>query len=363
MRSGKYNTGWETDFYKEKHEYLRLLESALQIKQETDVSFLEDSLCDLTGRRYAVACASGTDAIHASLVAAGIGPGDVVLVTPFSWMSSVTPVLMVGAIPVFCDIDPQSYHIDIEKMMISYIHDLPNVCAIIFPQLFGFMTDLTEMTEFLNKKNIVVIEDACQAIGASVKGIPAGSQGNISTFSFNANKNIAGFNGGGAILTDDRIFADACRTWRQHGNGVILGRNSKMLYANATIIDYRLTKIWEYQLRRQTMADVYNEKLKDYPVELQNHAPNVDHSYHKFVIKFESQAARDAVKDKVGGVVHYPEPLNKMPLLARYSTGRMPIAESVCNRILSIPFHHWFDPEDVATQANQICEVLDGTIS
>lgn len=354
-------TGWEKEFSDFKHVYFNLIEETMQKKQETDISFLEESLCELTGRKYAVACASGTDALEASLRATGIGR---VLVSSFSWLSSATAASLTGSTPAFCDIEYGSYHMNMEtiKWMMT-----PGIQAIIFPQLFGNVTDLSELEEYCDDHGIVLIEDACQAIGASVNGKMAGSQGDVSTLSFNANKNIAGFSGGGAILTDDGRIAEYCRLWRQHGGGEFLGRNSKMLLLDATVIDHRLKSIWEWHLWRQSIADIYNEKLNGYPVELQcDLNPDVDHSYHKYVVRFENQEVRDKVREKVGGVVHYPMPIHQESMFASRNNfmqssikDNTPVANEVCKTILTLPLHHTMNVNDVIKNAEIVCRVLD----
>ena len=235
-----------------------------------------------------------------------------------------------------------------------------NTKAAICPHLFGSMFDPRVVQELCDTAGIHFIEDACQAIGASYDDIPAGASGTTSCFSFNTNKNIAGFSGGGAMLTDDPDIAAYARKWSRHGEGEFLGRNSKMLLLDAKVIDYRLKHIWEWQLRRQTMADVYNTKLEPYPVILQNTDENVDHSYHKYVVMFENQEIRDAVKAKIGGTVHYQKPLYEYEIFKDEKPKlNFPLAKNICDTILSVPFHHFYDPEDVAVQANEIVEVLD----
>lgn len=357
------DTGWEIEFYKDKHAYMDILEKACQHKQDVAVIFLEDALCELTGRKYAVPCASGSDAIECALQYKNVG-GEV-LTSAFSWLSTATPATLANAEPAFCDIDLDSYHVnrDSFEFMVG-----PFTEAAVIPQLFGNMSDMAPYEAFCKKNEIFLIEDACQAIGASFMKRPAGSFGDVSVFSFAQNKNVAGLNGGGALLTDDPDVAMFARDWFRHGdngNADTIGRNSKMYYTNAKIIEYRLKKMPEHQLRRQVMASVYREKLAGYPVHLPGNDRKVDHAFHKYVIRFEDRATRDAVQKEIGGVVHYPTPL---PYLNIYETGEfyqsevdsIENTELACETVLSIPFHHMMDPEDVAQQAEKIKKVLDG---
>ena len=191
-------TGWDRDFKENKIHYMNLFEKSMQKEQEANVEFLEEKLKLHTGRKYVVACSNGTDALHFALRSLGIRKGDEVLVPQFSWISSASCVSMVGATPVFCEIDILSYHISLDSIKRMYSD---KVRAIVYPHLFGNMSDTKEILEFCKEKNIAFIEDAAQSLGASLNGVKAGSIGDISTLSFNANKVVAGIAGGGAILS------------------------------------------------------------------------------------------------------------------------------------------------------------------
>ena len=142
-----------------------------------------------------------------SLKCLDIKPGDEVLTTNFSWISTASCISMVGATPVFCDIDKETYHISLDSIKRMYSD---KVKAIVYPHLFGNMSDITEILKFCKEKNISFIEDAAQAIGSSLNGVKAGTLGELSTISFNANKTIGGIAGGGVVLTDNKDYADMC---------------------------------------------------------------------------------------------------------------------------------------------------------
>ena len=185
-------TGWDREYLEHKDEYLNLFDKIMQKEQEGNIEFLEDKLTSYTGRKYAIACANATDALHFALRSLDIKTGDEVLTTNFSWISTASCISMVGATPVFCEIDLSSYHMTLESIKKMYSS---KVKAIVYPHLFGNMSETKEIIDFCKEKNIAFIEDAAQSLGASLNGVKAGSIGDISTLSFNANKVIAGIAG------------------------------------------------------------------------------------------------------------------------------------------------------------------------
>ena len=335
-------TGWDKEYLINKQDYLELFDKSMQKEQESNVEFLEKNLSERLGRNVVV-CANGTDALHFALLSKNIGLGDEVLVTNFSWISTASVISMVGATPVFCDIDIDTYHMSFESIKKMYSD---KVKAIIYPHLFGNMSDTSMIKEFCQDKNIVFIEDACQSIGSSYNGVVAGSIGDISTLSFNANKVVAGISGGGAIVTDGdtEIF----KKLRRHGNNEMLGYNSKMLLFNAEVINYRLNKLDEYIEKRQKIAKQYDEGLKDY-VKIQHIPDNLNHNYHKYVIRLQNKKIRDKLKEKLGAKVHYENPIseNKMYNNIEHRKDITYTSKIVSDTILSLPIHPYMDTSEV----------------
>ena len=301
---------WDREYLKHKQEYLELFDKSMQKDQEQNVEFLEDKLKLYTGRKYVVACQSGTDALHFALRSLDIGKGDEVMTTQFSWISTASCISMVGATPVFCEIDALTYHMSLDSIKKMYSD---KVKAIVYPHLFGYMSETKEIIEFCKEKNIAFIEDAAQSLGASLHGVKAGSIGEISTLSFNANKVISGIAGGGAICTDNKELARTFKRLRKHGENKILGYNSKMLLMNAEFINFRLNRMKEWQKMRQEIAKQYDEQLREY-VTLQPTTTSLDHNYHKYVIRVQNKKVRDNLKKVLNAKVHYDLPLseNKM---------------------------------------------------
>ena len=347
-------TGWIKEYELHKHEYLELFDNVMKREQETNIEFLEKSLSKKLGRKV-VACASGTDALHFSLLSLNIGDGDEVLTTAFSWISTASVISMTGATPVFCDIDISSYHMSLDSIKRMYSD---KVKAIIYPHLFGNMSDISEIKQFCKTKNIHFIEDACQSIGSSYNGVVAGTIGDISTLSFNANKVISGISGGGAIVTDGdtEIF----KKLRKHGNHEMLGYNSKMLLFNAEVINHRLKKLDEYIKGRQEVAKQYDNQLKGY-VKIQQISNNLNHNYHKYVIRLQNKKLRDIIQEKLGASVHYPKPIpeNKMYNNIEHRKDNLLNTKTVCDTILTLPIHPYMKKDEINKVVNIILITLE----
>jgi|TARA_B100001964_G_scaffold203475_1_gene232489 dTDP-4-amino-4,6-dideoxygalactose transaminase len=360
-------TGWSREYLENKEEYLKLFDNIMQKEQEKNVEFLEksilESLYGVTDRKYAVAVGSGTDALHFALISLGIKdgigikPGDEVLTTNFSWISTASCITMVGATPVFCDIDPDTYHMSLESIKKMWS---PKVKAIIYPHLFGSMSETFEILEFCIYNNIAFIEDACQSLGSSFNGIKAGTIGDVSAISFNANKPVAGIAGGGAFLTDNKEQANLVRKLRRHGNNEVLGYNSKMLLFNAEFINFRLKKMEQWQDRRLVVAVRYDDNLNQLPVIIQPRTNGLNHNYHKYVIRLKDKKTRDLLKERLKADVHYSKPIseNEMYKSIIHRKDNCVNCKKVTETILSLPIHPYVTDEEV----DNICDIIMMTV-
>ena len=263
---------------------------------------------------------------------------------------------MVGARPVFCEPNILTYHMDLDSIKRMWT---PRVKAIVYPHLFGNMSETKEILDFCKEKNIAFIEDAAQSLGASLNGVQAGSIGDVSCLSFNANKVVAGIAGGGAILTDDKDKAELFRKLRRHGNNEVLGRNSKMLMLNACFINFRLKKMNEWISKRQEIAKQYDEALKDY-VTIQPTTNGRNHNYHKYVIRLQNKKVRDMVKDKLGAKVHYDKPLSENTMYKKiaHRKDKTFISKIICDTILTLPIHPYMKQEEIDEVINTILILL-----
>ena len=349
--------GYKKEYLFNKQDYLKIFDDVMQQDQEQNVEFLEKSLTSITGRKYAVACSNGTDALHFALISLNLKSDDEVLTTQFSWISTASCISMVGATPVFCEPNILNYHIDIESIKRMYTNKTK---AIVYPHLFGNMSDTKEILDFCKEKNIAFIEDAAQSLGSSLNGVQAGSIGDISTLSFNANKVVAGIAGGGAILTDDKDKAELFKKLRRHGNNEVLGYNSKMLLLNAKFIDFRLQKMKEWQSKRQEIAKQYDKRLQDY-VTIQPTTNGLNHNYHKYVIRLQNKEIRDRLKKLLNAKIHYDKPLseNIMYQNIKHKKDKTFISKIICDSILTLPIHAYMSQQDVDKTVNTILIFLD----
>lgn len=347
-------TGWDRDYLEYERDYLDLFHSTMQKEQERNIEFLEKSLKELLGRKFAVACSSGTDALMFALISLNLKSDDEVLVTNFSWISSASCVSLAGATPVFCDVDLDTYHMYWESVS-EMISDKTK--AIVYPHLFGSMSDTSILRDICKDKGIVFIEDAAQSLGSSLYGEKAGTIGEIATLSFNANKQVAGIAGGGAVLTDDKEKAVLFRKLRKHGEHEVLGYNSKMLGMNADFINFRLGKMNEYDAKRLAIAKKYDEALATCEVVLQKPTEYENHTYHKYVVRFKNKQIRDAVKEKIpGSGIHYPKPISEHPMYQNitHRKGDYRNAKEICDTILTLPMHPYLTDEEINSVTNTI---------
>jgi dTDP-4-amino-4,6-dideoxygalactose transaminase len=343
--------GWDREYLQNKDSYQLLFDNIMTREQEANVEFLEESIKNIVNRKCVVAVNSGTDALYFSLLSHNIKKGDEVLVTNFSWISTAACISMVDATPVFCDIDLNTYHMSLESIKRMYSDKTK---AIIYPHLFGNVSDTKDIIEFCKEKNIIFIEDACQSIGAK----QAGTIGHCSAFSFAANKPIAGIAGGGAFLTDDEEKANTVKKLRRMGKGddfEILGRNSKMLLFNAEVINFRLKKLKTFENQRQAIARSFNRELKNLPIIIQE---NPNHIYSKYVIRFNDKKTREIIKEKLNAQIHYDKPIseNSMYQNISYRKDDCKNTQLVCDTILSIPNHPWLTLEETTKILTTIYE-------
>lgn len=343
---------WDREYQENKQAYLDIFDRFMsQMNYENNEQF-ERSFAERAGRKHCVSVASATDALHFTLAAYGIGLGDEVLVTDFSWISSAACVNMVGATPVFCDIDLDSYHMSLDSIKRMYSD---GVKAIVYPHLFGNITSTRDIELFCEEKGILFIEDAAQSLGSSLNGVRAGTIGDTSVFSFNSNKVIAGINGGGVVLTDDDEIAQRTKMIRRHGKDrdfSMLGYNSRMYVLNAEIINLRLQSAKQNQERRQEIAQIYNKAFADLPIVTQKMTNGLNHNYHKYVVRFEDKETRKRVKNALGASVHYEMPLSANSMynnLVEYRTDICTASKIAADTVLSLPVHAWLTDDEISS--------------
>jgi dTDP-4-amino-4,6-dideoxygalactose transaminase len=319
---------------------------------------LEAAFARLCRTPHAVATSSGTTALHLALLANGVGPGDEVITTPFSFIASTNSILLCGATPVFVDVEPATGNIDATLVEAAIT---PRTRAILPVDLYGQMCDMDTIARIAEAHGLVVIEDACQAVGALLHGRPPGSWG-TAVFSLYATKNIAAGEGGMIVTTDDDV-ADRCRLLRSHGMRVryhheMLGYNARISDLHAAVANAQLGRLEDLGARREQNAAVYNERITS--VTTPAVLPGRKHVWHQYTVQV-ADGGRDGAVERLtaGGVgtgVFYPIPIHHQPHV-REIVGdvSLPVAERLSRTVLSLPVH----PELTAAERDTVVEAVN----
>jgi dTDP-4-amino-4,6-dideoxygalactose transaminase/acetyltransferase-like isoleucine patch superfamily enzyme len=337
-----------------------------------EVGEIEKQLCEFTGVKHTISCASGTDALIMALLALDIGPGDAVITTPFTFIATAEAVRLVGATPVFVDIDPITFNISIpalEKKLQEIKSDSegPKVKAIMPVDLFGLPVDYDEMDRLAKEYDLKVIEDAAQALGGEFKGKVAGSFGDIGCTSFFPAKPLGCYGDGGAVFTDSDELAEILDSIRVHGksdnkyDNVRVGVNGRFDTIQAAIMLPKLAIFPDELEKRQMVADRYNTLLAEANLTLPTVHEGYKSAWAQYSVLAENAEAREVMTDKLqeAGVpfaVYYPIPLHLQTVFADlgYMKGDFPVVEDCSDRIFSLPMYPYLSEE----HQEQIAKVL-----
>ncbi|MEE3283177.1 MAG: DegT/DnrJ/EryC1/StrS family aminotransferase [Planctomycetota bacterium] len=326
----------------------RVLENGQFILGE-EVAALEADIASFCDSRYAISCASGTDALVLSLMSLGIGPGDEVITSPFTFFATAGAIHRVGATPVFVDIESDGFNICPELAAASITE---NTKAIIPVHLFGQTADMEPLWRLAVLHDIPLIEDACQAIGARYQGRQAGVLGTMGCFSFFPTKNLGGAGDGGIITLDDKELATRLTHLRVHGdvggyNHVAVGFNSRLDALQAAILRIKLTRLEEWTEQRIESAAHYDRLIDAQGLGDWITRPDVDdtfrHVYNQYTIRvpaFERDKILGSLReDGIGCALYYPTPLHLQPCFESlgYSIGSLPHAEAAAAEVISLP--------------------------
>ena len=324
---------------------LSVLDSG-QLAQGPVVEAFENEFASWCGVKHAVAVNSGTAALHLLMLAHGVGEGDEVITSPFTFIASANAALFVRARPVFVDIEPETYCMDPSRVEAAIT---PRTRAIMPIDLYGHPAAIRELKEIADRHNLVVIEDSCQAHGAAIGDRKTGALGVSATFSFYPTKNMTTAEGG-MVTTDDEELAERVRLLRQHGAAHryyhhLLGYNFRMTDIAAAIGRAQLAKLDRFNERRRRNASVLDEGLAGIDgVTAPRERPGYRHVYHQYTVRIARD--RNDFQSKVselgiGTAVHYPVPINRQPLYLElgYESVRMPVAEAAAEQVLSLPVH------------------------
>jgi dTDP-4-amino-4,6-dideoxygalactose transaminase len=329
-----------------------------------NVTAFEQESASYLGVTHAVSCASGTDALHLAILAAGIGPGDEVITSPFTFIATAEAICYAGATPVFVDIDPQTFNIDpalIEKAI------TPRTRAIIPVHLFGQPADMLAISEICDRHGLLLIEDCAQSFGAKTNNRMTGSLGMLGCFSFFPSKNLGCYGDGGMISCATQELADKIKVLRNHGSKVryhhhLIGYNSRLDDIQAAILRVKLKRIDLFNAGRRRAAHLYSDLLSDL-VTVPFEDGKGTHVYHQYTLLTDR---RDAVmarlsERQIASAVYYPIPLHKQEVFAEACGGIcLPVAEDVASRCMSLPIFPEMGDEQVRLVAATVKEALVG---
>lgn len=330
-----------------------------------NVKKLEEEIAEYTGVKYGIGVANGTDALMLTLKALGIGQGDEVITTPFTFFASAETTSVVGATPVFADIEKDTLCIDPESIEKNITEKTK---AIIPVHIFGQMCNMDRIMEIAKKHNLIVIEDACQAIGAEYKGKRAGSIGHVGCYSFFPTKNLGGYGDGGMIVTNDEKLADRIKLIRVHGSKVkyehiAIGYNSRLDEMQAAVLRVKLNYIQKWNDSRKQHAHTYNELLKDTGIILPTEREDSLHVYHLYTIQSEK---RDEIikylsENGIASGVYYPIPVHLQEVYQElgYKKGELSVAEDACTKTFALPLYPEMTKEQQHYVVDKIKECLN----
>ncbi len=329
-----------------------------------EVEQLESEIAAYVGCRFAIACASGSDALMLALMALEVGPGDEVITTPFTFVATAGAIARVGATPVFVDIDPVTYNLD-PTAVVDAIS--ARTRAVIPVHLYGLSADMNPFLSAAEERNVAVVEDAAQALGAEYHGVKAGNIGTIGCFSFFPSKNLGCAGDGGMVTTNDPSLADRLRVLRVHGSrrkyrAEVLGVNSRLDALQAAILRVKLPHLESWTAARRKNADLYRNlvrsKALDQNVATPLETPGTRHVYNQFVIRVKE---RDELRRHLSNCgipteIYYPEALHLQPAFAYlgYKADAFPHAETATREVLALPIF----PELTLDQLTRVIEAI-----
>ncbi len=325
-----------------------------------NVQALEREFADSIGVRFAIGVGSGTDALFIALKAAGVQPGDEVIMPPHTFFATAEAIIHAGAKPVFVDISPEDFTLAPELIERAITKKTKAVVPV---HMYGQAADMDAILAVAAAHGLAVVEDACQAHGALYHGKKCGAIGDAGCFSFYCTKNLGAYGEAGIITTDNPEIAEQAKVLRNHGHiskfeHASFGYNSRLDELQAAILRVRLKHLDAYNAARRSRASLYDALLKQTAVHTPSEKPGRRHVYHLYVIRTEQ---RDSLQGFLGehGIatgIHYRNPVHLQPACRPlgYAQGSMPVTESVCAEILSLPIYPELTDEQVAYVATTL---------
>ncbi len=332
-----------------------------------EVAELEAALCEFAGCKHAIAVSSGTDALVMALMAEGVGPGDAVFLPAFTFTASAEVILLVGAQPVFVDVDEKTFNLDLEHLrsMIKKVEDEGELRAkaIVPVDLFGLPADFAAINALAGEHGLFVIDDAAQSFGGQIGEVRVGTLAPVTTTSFFPAKPLGCYGDGGAIFTNDSERADLLRSIRAHGKGegkydiVRVGVNGRLDTLQAAILLPKLAVLAEELAARERLANRYDAKLSGAVTTPARQAGKTS-AWAQYSILLDDRDRVMAAMGEAGipTAVYYPLPMHLQPAYAEFGDGEgsLPVSESLCRRIMSLPMHPYLDE----ATSDRVCKAL-----
>jgi len=335
------------------------------------VSKLESELADYCGVRHAISCSSGTDAIFMPLLAYGVGPGEAVFVPSFTFTATAEAILLAGAAPVFVDVEADSFNIDLadlaRKISETRAAGKLKPRAILAVDLFGLPADWDGLNALAEREGLHLISDAAQSFGGAYHAKPVGSLAPVSGTSFFPAKPLGCYGDGGAIMTDDDGLADVLKSIRVHGAGadryevVRIGINGRLDSIQAAILYVKLSVFDDELEARDRLARIYDEELRDV-VTIPKRIAGLKSAWAQYTIKTDKRAALQQKLGEAGipTMIYYPKPMHLQAPYLPYGAGEgsLPVSETICDEVMSLPMHPYLSEEDARRITTAVREAL-----
>lgn len=330
-------------------------------------------LSEYLGVKYTIPCGNGTDALQIALMSLGLRPGDEVITTPFTFVATAEVIGLLGLVPVFVDVDPETFLLDVTKLESKIT---PKTKCVIPVHLFGQCVDMESLLAICNKHDLRIVEDNAQAIGAEIKFSDgsvrkAGTIGDLGTTSFFPSKNLGCYGDGGAIFTNSDVYGDLVRMVVNHGSSKkyyhdVIGVNSRLDTLQAIVLNAKLPHLDKYNKARQAVAAFYNEKFKGLEsIQTPRFADWSSHVFHQYTLKLNG-VDRSSFMDylKAAGIstaVYYPVPLHvqKGYKGSGYTEGDFPVSEELSKTVISLPIHTEMDTDKLEYITSKVIEYFN----
>ncbi len=330
-----------------------------------NVQAFEQESADYLGVKHAIGVASGTDALHLALAASGIGEGDEVITTAFTFIATVEAIRYVGAKPVFVDIDPNTFNLCLDGLESALSE---KTTAIVPVHLFGQPVDMVFLKNFCQDHGLKMIEDCAQSFGASIDGNQTGSFGDAAGFSFFPSKNLGAFGDGGLVTTNSDSVAERIKMLRNHGSRQryyhdVIGYNSRLDEIQAVILRIKLKRIENYNENRRRVAHFYSDLLSDLPVQTPFEDGRGTHVYHQYTLLSErrDEIISALTEQNIASAIYYPIPLHRQSVFGQeYASIELSVTEHVAQHCFSLPIYPELSNTDIKRIVDVIARVFNG---